>query len=208
MPPEEEPLAADSLAGLLVGESAAEAVEEQGESETPSGRTGDFATDLLALGLGELPTPDRLEPESTVVFIEPESEEPLEALEPADAEQDISDLLSSLVESAEPETAPSSAPLIGSGAASDLEPDPLLADAAEPPAGVISTDAFLADFDHDATFSTGMSDELTALTGGGKARPTATISRLPEPDAPGVLHRDASVDKDLVLKVIEGVKKL
>ena len=209
MPPEEEPLAADSLAGLLAEEPETDTVDVP-EEETSSGRTGDFAADLLALGLGELPGPDLLEPESPVIFVEPASEEPAEVIESDLAEEDLSDLLSSLTESSGPvaEAPPASAPLIGSATASDLEPDPLLAETAEQPTGVISTDAFLADFDHDATFSTGMSDELTALTGGGKARPTATISRLPEPEAPGVLHRDTSVDKDLVLKVIEGVKKL
>ncbi len=209
MPPEEEPLAADSLAGLLADGPEADVVEVP-EEETSPGRTGDFAADLLALGLGELPGPGLAETETPVIFIEPASEEPTDVIESEGADKDLGDLLSSLAESTEPaaESAPPSAPLIGSATASDLEPDPLLAEAAEQPAGVISTDAFLADFDHDATFSTGMSDELTALTGGGKARPTATISRLPEPEAPGVLHRDASVDKDLVLKVIEGVKKL
>jgi hypothetical protein len=192
MSPEMEPLEVDSLAGLLAGEPEEVPSEEIPEAEPIAGRTGDFAADLLALGLGELPGPDLLKqvaPEAA----EParEAEVPAEQ-EPSAAEQDLSELLSSLTETSGPA----------------VEPDPLLAHANEQAAGVISTDAFLADFDHDATFSTGMSDELTALTGGGKARPAATAGRIPEPEEPGILHRDVGVDKDLVLKVIEGVRRL
>jgi hypothetical protein len=81
---------------------------------------------------------------------------------------------------------------------------------APPASGVISTDAFLADFDEaDVSFSSGFGDEITALTGGGRVRPTATAARVtePAPDAPA-LRRDSHVDRDLVMKIIEGVKKL
>ncbi|MDP2233013.1 MAG: hypothetical protein Q8K89_05205, partial [Actinomycetota bacterium] len=78
--------------------------------------------------------------------------------------------------------------------------------------GVISTDAFLADIageDLGAGLSGGLGDELSALTGlGGSKRPTASVNRIPEAGSPLEIHRDHAVDKDLVLKIIEGIKGL
>jgi hypothetical protein len=85
-------------------------------------------------------------------------------------------------------------------------------DAVEPVStGVISTDAYLAEFEGDVGLSSGMSDEITALTGGGPAtrgRPAATVSRIPEAGEGVMLHRDQLVDRDLVMKIIEGIEKL
>jgi hypothetical protein len=74
--------------------------------------------------------------------------------------------------------------------------------------GVISTDAFLSDFDGvgTETFSGGLAYELTALTGGGRARPN--VAAAPPPATHAAMHRDQLVDKELVMKVIEGIKSL
>jgi hypothetical protein len=77
--------------------------------------------------------------------------------------------------------------------------------------GVISTDAFLADFDgDDIGLSGGLGDELTALTGGGtaRARPQATVAKIPESGEGVVLHRDQMVDRSLIEKIIEGIENL
>ncbi len=76
--------------------------------------------------------------------------------------------------------------------------------------GVISTDAFLEDIGGDMDFSGGLTDELSALTGlGRQGRPTASVNKIPEPAAAGdVLRRDTRVDKDTLLKIIDGIKNL
>jgi hypothetical protein len=186
-------------------------------------RTGDFATDLLALGLGELP------PEFETAETGESDETPIElgedafvigasVLEGADAEtsatdvpigdiSELSDLLSSL-SSLDETDEPSEA---GSGGSDDVPPALAIDDEA-PSAGVISTDAFLADFDSgNPSFSSGLGDELTALTGGGTARtrPAATASKVPDTGADSpMLHRDSHVDRDLVMRIIDGVKRL
>jgi len=79
------------------------------------------------------------------------------------------------------------------------------------PGKVISTDAFLSDITmDDLGFSGGMTDELSALTGvqrRGGSRPQASINRLPE-EGSAVLRRDARVDKDTLLKIIDGIQNL
>lgn len=76
--------------------------------------------------------------------------------------------------------------------------------------GVISTDAFLDDITiDDLGFSGGMTDELSALTGADRpTRPTTSINRIPDEGADGMLHRDTRVDKDTLLKIIDGIKNL
>jgi hypothetical protein len=166
---------AQGLSDLLeaLGQPAAEppAAAAPEHDEAKPAITGDYAADLMALGLGEPPA------------IEPQFETPT---------ADLTDLLTSLSE----------------------EEAPVVIDnevAEEPASGVISTDAFLADFDtSDVSFSSGLlGDELTALTGGGGApkRPQATAKKLPE-DGEHVLRRDRHVDRALVEKIIEGVQKL
>lgn len=138
-------------------------------------------------------TESTLEPEFELIpAAEPEAEvEP--ALEVEAADQDLDSLLASL------ESAPSEG-LISSG--TDYGPE------AEPE-GVISTDAFLAEFD-DVGLSAGLGDELTALTGGasGRSRPVATVTKLPEAGETRMLHRDQMVDRALLEKIIEGVENL
>lgn len=76
--------------------------------------------------------------------------------------------------------------------------------------GAISTDAYLEDIGMDEIgFSGGMTDELSALTGAERrqpSRPQASVNAIPE--AGGVLQRDARVEKDTVLKIIDGIKNL
>jgi hypothetical protein len=104
---------------------------------------------------------------------------------------DLSDILSSLQQEGEGQ-----APVISTGT------EGATADGA----GVISTDAYLSDFEGGDTASTGLGDELTALTGGGRGpRP---MNSGPSQPVEGGIKRDQMVDKDLVLKVIDGLKNL
>ena len=53
-----------------------------------------------------------------------------------------------------------------------------------------------------------MTDELSALTGADRpARPVVNVSGIPERSA-GVLQRDQRVDKDTLLRIIDGIKSL
>ncbi|MBN2848156.1 MAG: DUF4388 domain-containing protein [Coriobacteriia bacterium] len=133
------------------------------------------------------------EPAVTYVPAEPE-------YEPADDGADLDDL-EGLLRSLDVEmSAPSG--VISSGTdygAEDVTPG-----------AVISTDAFLADFDSDMSLSAGLGDELTALTGGGtpRARPVATVSKIPEKGEGVVLHRDRMVDRSLIEQIIAGIENL
>jgi len=76
--------------------------------------------------------------------------------------------------------------------------------------GVISTDAFLDDITmDDMDFSGGLTDELSALTGADRPnRPTTSVNKLPDANSGELLHRDARVDKDTLMKIIDGIKNL
>jgi len=141
-------------------------------------------------------------------FVEPRSEHAAE--QPADEKDDLATLLASL-----------GGPTLISTDAFIAEPElpaasgerfAEFAPASEAPAsgGYISTDAFLADFDTDVSFSAGLGDELAALTGAGasRVRPQATVARLPEAGEGRMLHRDQMVDKALLMKIIEGIEQL
>jgi hypothetical protein len=58
-------------------------------------------------------------------------------------------------------------------------------------------------------FSGGLTDELSALTGAERKqpRPQASVNQIPESGS-SVIQRDARVDKDTLLKIIEGIKGL
>jgi hypothetical protein len=77
--------------------------------------------------------------------------------------------------------------------------------------GVISTDAFLEDIViEELGFSGGLTDELSALTGAQRRpaqRPQASVNAIPE-EGTGLLQRDVRVDRDTLLKIIDGIKKL
>lgn len=203
----------------------------------PSGfvPTGDLAADLLSLGLGELPVKPELEPS-----LEPEASAPIAMPEPEPESfaPSISMSDSDFVTPAPPEKTPEVEPegpvtpstgedldalLRSLGAPDEPSPDaPGLSLPAEPPLvspapgssapNVISTDAYLADFEPDVGLNSGLGDEIAALTGGdeSRARPSVVVNPLPEsrPEAGPVLHRDDVVDRDLLLKIIEGIEKL
>lgn len=88
----------------------------------------------------------------------------------------------------------------------------LLDDVAEPAQGVISTDAYLQDIEMgDLSLSGGLNDELSALTGASRratvGRPQANVNPLPDELTSG-LHRDLRVDRETLLKIIDGIEKL
>jgi hypothetical protein len=180
-----------------------EAPEAESVAEPEIALTGDLETDLMALGLGELPGEDLLAP------LGPESSE---VAEPDDAidegpepvgeiqAPDFSDILESL--DAPPEIVQTEDFLEEFGGSAP----------AEPTGGVISTDAFLADVsdqDLGVGLSSGLGDELSALTGaGGTKRPQASVNRLPEEGSPLEIRRDQTVSKDLIITIIDGIKNL
>jgi hypothetical protein len=56
--------------------------------------------------------------------------------------------------------------------------------------------------------SGGMTDELSALTGAARpARPVVNVTGIPERSS-SILRRDQRVDRDTLLKIIEGIKSL
>ena len=187
----------------------------------------DFERDLMALGLGELPVdifgegPDQsgsdaaaVVPSETVYeWVETPQLEPDAAEAEASAQDaDFSELLDSL--DSEPDMvfveqdSPPNPPVIEVAADVEFDEELLREDAAVETGGVISTDAFLDDITtDDLDFSGGLTDELSALTGADRpSRPTANVNRIPASGE--LLHRDARVDKDALLKIIEGIKNL
>jgi hypothetical protein len=134
-----------------------------------------------------------------------------DVLTPGEEPVDFSELLESL--DVGPEAVEE--PVVADAAAEPILPDfdeELLREVA--PAGeaggVISTDAYLEDITIDEMdFGGGMTDELSALTGMGRpSRPTTSVNRIPDAPAEGVLRRDTRVDKDTLLKIIDGIKNL
>ena len=128
-------------------------------------------------------------------------------------EVDFSELLESLDIAADDQAAaaaPGAAIVVEEPAAAGFD-ESLLRE--EPPVsgGVISTDAYLEDIGLDTGmgFSGGLTDELSALTGADRpSRPSASVKKLPEPGSDAMLHRDSRVDKDTLLKIIDGIKNL
>jgi hypothetical protein len=119
------------------------------------------------------------------------------------ADDDLADLLSSLRQEGEDEVAVEETTVV----AAEEEPEP----ESDEEATVISTDAFLSDFDDmgGQPFAGGLGDELTALTGAGSGRTRSPAGPTPAPAADErSLRRDTMVDKDVVMKVIEGIKGL
>ncbi len=199
----EEEISAEEAAAVfegaeVVAESAAESALE--EEPAPAEAASDEAVpawEQFGADVGVV------EPASVAGTVEPE---PVVAA-PEESEE-LTDLLSSL----EAETAEEAAVLDTSAVGLDLgEALEETGEGEAPAGGVISTDAFLADFSSgDASFSTGMGDELAALTGGGGARrPQASAKKIPQTDeGKPALHRDQEVDRDLLERIIDGVKKL
>ncbi len=158
--------------------------------ETADGSEPSFGDLEIIPGAGDF-DPDDVEDESPVINI---SDDPMD--------------FSALIESLDVD-ADEAGSLAASAAGFDAE---LLRDeAASLAGGVISTDAFLEDIGiEELGFSGGLNDELSALTGAQRrqtARPQASVNSIPDQGA-GLLHRDARVDKDTLMKIIDGIKKL
>ncbi len=88
----------------------------------------------------------------------------------------------------------------------------LLEDDEVPTAGVISTSDYLEDIaiEDGLGLTSGIGDELSALTGAERhrpGRPTASVNHIPEPGATKI-GLDRRVDKDTLLKIIDGIKNL
>ncbi len=188
-------LPADLLAPVTVEpEPQPELIELEPVAE-PMSQQDSIADDLSAL-VGDLGLPTEVPPAVA---------EPAEA---ATVEPDFSALLESLdVDAVEAEPVEELAP-----EERGFDVELLVEDEAPAPAGgVISTDAFLDDITiEDMGFSGGLNDELSALTGAdrrGPVRPQASVNAIPDNDG-AVLKRDARVDKDTVLKIIDGIKNL
>jgi hypothetical protein len=203
-----ETLEAEYSAEAAIAEAPAagptfpESIEEP--AVPASGGSGDYAADLMALGLGE--SPPELSDETVAI-----SDEPDESPGPVIGEvAALSDLLTSLGDEGDSEMPAVAAIPFAVSDEPEPEPEPEpVTDA--PSSGVISTDAFLADFDSsDVTFSAGMGDEITALTGGGssRARPSASSKMVEVAADTPMLHRDSHVDRALLMRIIDGVKKL
>ena len=220
----QEPPLVEAAEAHVVETSAETAESIDSTTEVP---TEDFERDLMSLGLGELPADlfgDALTAE------EPEAKEPtyewVEAPEPVaavasaqafsdDGQQeppDFSELLESLDVEPEPVAIePEATPIpIVVTADVDFDEDLLREVAPAETGGVISTDAFLDDITmDDMDFSGGLTDELSALTGADRpSRPTTSVNKIPDPNSAELLRRDARVDKDTLLKIIDGIKNL
>lgn len=125
-------------------------------------------------------------------------------------EPDFSELLQSLdIDAGQEVQAPAVSP-----AEAGFDEELLREEEAEGPVGgVISTESFLEDISNDDfgfRFSGGLNDELSALTGAERkqpARPQASVNAIPD-DGAAVLKRDSRVDKDTLLKIIDGIKNL
>jgi hypothetical protein len=203
-----EALAAAAEAGSGEAVAAPPETVEVAEAEAESVSVGDLEPEALILPAevveAEEATETAPEPPSDLV-VEPASI--AGTAEELPGTEDLTELLSSLEAEADTtEVLDTSAVGLDLGEEMIEAPTPHEA----PSGGVISTDAFLADFrGGDAAFGSTMTDELTALTGGGRQRPQASAKKIPEPvEGAPALHRDQHVDKDLVEKIIEGVKKL
>ncbi len=189
--------------------------------------TDDFERDLMSLGLGELPADlfgdalaaEETEPEEpTYEWVE--TPDPVLDVVPAPLptddglheSPDFSELLESLDVEPEPvaiEPEVTLIPIVVTADA-DFDEDLLREVAPAETGGVISTDAFLDDITmDDMDFSGGLTDELSALTGADRpSRPTTSVNKIPDPNSAELLRRDARVDKDTLLKIIDGIKNL
>ena len=127
---------------------------------------------------------------------------------------DLSELLGSLGPDAASAVPASAGSLYQSMPEATFDFDEELLREVSPPApsgGVISTDSYLEDISGgDMDFSGGLTDELSALTGLDRpSRPTASVNKIPEPgSSTDMLRRDTRVDRDTLLKIIDGIKNL
>jgi hypothetical protein len=194
-----------------------------------------YERELMSLGLGEL-SPDlfgvaplaevrkpqpraEIQPEAPVLYLDAEPPEPdsslsADVIAPADEAIDLSALLESLDRAhddppAEQELAEFDQ--FGSVEIGEIDADALGSASLKPePSGnVVHTEPYADDGPFEAMgLSGGMTDELSALTGADRpSRPVVNVSGIPDPGS-GVLRRDQSVDKETLLKIIDGIKNL
>jgi len=222
---------AEMLAGIDIPHVEVAPEPEAVVDETPAPAAvpepaDDFERDLMSLGLGELPADlfgDSTSPADADVAVEEPAYEWVETPMPvapvsapvADATQgdapDFSELLESLDVEPEPvaiEPEVTEIPIVVA-ADEDFDEELLREVAPAETGGVISTDAFLDDISmDDMDFSGGLTDELSALTGADRPnRPTTNVNKIPDANSE-MLRRDARVDKDTLLKIIDGIKNL
>jgi hypothetical protein len=221
---EVEPLS--SVVPEVVSADAPAQAQPPGESASAVPGLVDYEQDLMSLGMAGLPS--GLEGEATaqtpsaetISEVEPPaievelSDEEL-GLEPivepmgisvSDAAgeegHDFSELLESLDIGAE-----ESEPVAGAKAAGSAA-DLLLEEPGEVTAGVISTDVFLDDLDQDLGYSGELTDELSALTGAQRpVRPAASVRQIPA-EGESTIRRDTRVNRETLMKIIDGIKDL
>lgn len=182
---------------VTAGEPVAPVREEPPEVPTPEPEVSPVGPVL------EEPVPSLGAPEAAPAPAGPAhaAGSPASAAPAGAAAPDFSHLLASLEAEAEPAGAPEPEAPRGFDASVLASDDVVLG-------GVISTDAYLEDIG-DLSLSGGLTDEISALTGAERrkpARPQASVRAIPEHGQ--VLQRDARVDKDTVMKIIEGLKNL
>ena len=229
LPPAEEPFLAAPV------EPVAEMAPTGPQVDSAIPGLEDFEHDLMSLGLGELPSAlreqhigDTLEPEPVM---EPMSMGPVEepaapALAPShtpeplpdapdapvvhDGPADFSALLQSLDISADDAAlAPAAESVLQPTFLLDSEPV-IQIDSTERGSGVISTDSYMDDLslEDGLAFGGELTDELSALTGADRpSRPAVNVHKIPV-EGEAMLHRDARVDRDTLLKIIRGIENL
>jgi hypothetical protein len=205
-----EELAAEEGGGEGVAdEPTAPAAEDEAEADVPEAPEADGESAVAEESREAEPFADlAAEMEALAADVEAEAteEELPEAESEIEAGPDLSDILESLEGDADDT---SGAP---PGSAEMIQTDTFEDESIPASDGVISTDAYLADIggdDLDVGLSSGLGDELSALTGAqGASRPTASVNKLPEEGEKLELHRDQTVDKELVKKIIDGIEKL
>ena len=223
---------------LSLPESEQEPVtDEELSNAVASAAVSAYERELMSLGLGELsadlfgvtPLADA-EKARPVANVRPERRAPEPVSEPAsldvpptetettapDEAIDLSALLESL-DRTQDETPPLSdeSPALdelGSVELEELESEDLPQAGpapSEPETVEMAAEPLSAEMSYDGIgLSGGMTDELSALTGADRpARPVVSVSRIPDRGS-GVLMRDQRVDKQTVLKIIDGIKNL
>lgn len=214
--------AAPSTPMSLSGSTQDAAGSEDGAHQ---GAVPDFARDLMALGLGELPVEEPASdssPAAEMITVHDTISRDDIADDGASIESsgdlDVSGIIESLGEhEAEADSAPDAPALLG-GVASDDVADQDASDGFDrdlieestdrAPSGVISTDGFLSS-GLTGGLSSGLNDELSALTGAERRtahpRPQASVKPL---GVVGGIRRDPRVDRETLLKIIDGLERL